>query len=241
MDKPICVIPARRGSKRIPGKNMVDLGGKPLFQWILQAVIDSKVFGDIVVSTDDDEIRVLAANAGVWISKRPLELAGDDVRAEEVFKAVIEDYAEQDRPEIVCMAMPTAPFTQPETFVEALKQMARGYEAVSAVVAVKHSRLLQWEQNVSSADGEGFSLFRPLSRSWAELESQSQDVRAIYRPTYGCMFIKTESLLKSIVPTYYGKFGMQGIIEVPSWQSIDIDDEIDLLKARAWLIEHQKA
>ena len=60
----ICIIPARGGSKRIPGKNIKDFLGKPLIAYSIESALNSKVFSDVIVSTDDEMIANVAREFG---------------------------------------------------------------------------------------------------------------------------------------------------------------------------------
>ncbi len=72
------IITARGGSKGIPGKNIADLGGKPLIAWTIEAALQSKCLQKIIVSTDDDQIAEISRKFGAEVPfKRPEELSGD--------------------------------------------------------------------------------------------------------------------------------------------------------------------
>lgn len=73
----LCLIPARGGSKGIPGKNIRSLAGKPLIAWSIEAARRAKLVDRTVVSTDDDEIAAVAREYGAEVLKRPLDLAQD--------------------------------------------------------------------------------------------------------------------------------------------------------------------
>ena len=63
----ICIIPARGGSKRIPGKNIKDFLGKPLIAYSIEAALNSKVFSEVIVSTDDEMIANVAREFGASV------------------------------------------------------------------------------------------------------------------------------------------------------------------------------
>ena len=67
VEKIIAVIPARGGSKRIPKKNILDFEGKPMIAWTIIAALKSKVFSDVYVSTDDEEIKKIAIDYGAHV------------------------------------------------------------------------------------------------------------------------------------------------------------------------------
>ena len=221
---PICVIPARAGSKRVPGKNMRDLGGKPLVRWIAEACVKSDIFESIIVSTDSDEISEVAQSIDqVHVAPRPPELAADDVRAEQVFRHVISLIPDNERPEVACMAMPTAPFTRPEDLRSAYALMSK-FEG--CFLAVKTPFKTQRTFAVNSLGGVS-----PVGR-WDDVWKQSQDLEETYQPTYGGMFIRTDHLLE--FGQYYSPES-QSIYEVEKWSGLDIDTLSDLAEAQSWL------
>ena len=85
MLKPICIIPARGGSKGVKRKNIRSLGGKPLIAYTLESAINSNLFQDVIVTTEDEEIANISKNFGANIPFiRPQELATDLTTTEEV-------------------------------------------------------------------------------------------------------------------------------------------------------------
>lgn len=109
----IGLITARKGSKRLPGKNMMLLGGKPLIQWTIEAALESKL--DVVaVSTDSGEIIDLCHDFGVGVRLRPLELCQDDTP----HWAVVEYHFFDSN---VILLQPTSPFRTSEDINNAIK------------------------------------------------------------------------------------------------------------------------
>lgn len=90
--KPICFIGARGGSKGVPRKNIRPLNKKPLIAYTIESALNSKIFGSIVVSTEDQEIANIAQKYGAEVPFiRPMKLAGDNIRMDQVIlHAVIE-------------------------------------------------------------------------------------------------------------------------------------------------------
>src|SRR3990167_8917945 len=100
------VIPARGGSKRIPGKNLRRLEGKTLVEWAIRSALDSKKLTQFVISTDNLSIRAEAQRFGVPVIHRSAELALDTTPMVEVFQHVVAVF-EADY--YVCL-QPTTPF-----------------------------------------------------------------------------------------------------------------------------------
>ncbi len=90
----MAVIPARGGSKRLPGKNLHPVLGRPMIEWVIAAALDSdRVAADhLVVSSDDPAILACASANGVVALERPAELAGDDVWTEPVLRHAVEHW-----------------------------------------------------------------------------------------------------------------------------------------------------
>jgi CMP-2-keto-3-deoxyoctulosonic acid synthetase len=88
----VAVVPARGGSKRLPGKNLHPVLGRPMLGWVLDAALASgRVAADhLIVSSDDPAILAFARAAGVVALERPAELAGDDVWTEPVLRHAVE-------------------------------------------------------------------------------------------------------------------------------------------------------
>ena len=82
--KPLCVIPARRGSKRLPLKNLLPLNGKPMLAYSVEAAIACGLFEKVYVSTEDQEIAEIAKQCKADVHIRPTELAGDMVSGTDV-------------------------------------------------------------------------------------------------------------------------------------------------------------
>ena len=80
----IAIIPARGGSKRLPKKNIKLFCGKPLITWSIDAAIESNIFDEIVVSSDNDEILEIANCKDVLLRKRPIELSTDSATTQDV-------------------------------------------------------------------------------------------------------------------------------------------------------------
>lgn len=118
----IAVIPARCGSKRIPGKNVKLFHGKPIIYWPISIALASGIFDRIVVSTDCPAIADIAINSGAEVPFiRPAELAGDFVATVPVIQHAI---SQLNLPELshVCCIYPTAVFLTPQILSAAVSQ-----------------------------------------------------------------------------------------------------------------------
>jgi pseudaminic acid cytidylyltransferase len=112
----LAVIPARGGSKRIPRKNILPFGGRPMIAYAIAAARASELFDEIVVSTDDDEIAEVAAAEGATVPfRRPRELADDQTTTVPVIAHAAQWFCDQGRaPEAVCCIYPCVPLLRAE-------------------------------------------------------------------------------------------------------------------------------
>lgn len=109
--KRLAVIPARGGSKGVPGKNIKILAGKPLIGYTIDAALESGVFDKVIVSTDDEKIRRTAEKCGAEAPfLRPKELSGDGAASDDVVLHALAYLEEQGEIyEEVCKLQPTSP------------------------------------------------------------------------------------------------------------------------------------
>lgn len=121
----IAIIPARGGSKRIPGKNIRPFCGRPMIAWSVEAALNSGVFDQVVVSTDSEQIAAVARKWGAETPfPRPAELSGDHVATAPVLTHAIRWLEEHGQaPERVCCIYATAPFVRPEYLRQGLETL----------------------------------------------------------------------------------------------------------------------
>lgn len=116
------MIPARRGSKRLPEKNLLPLAGKPMLAHSIEAALGSGLFEEVVVSTEDTGIAGVAAQYGAVVHERAPDLAGDLVSATEVCLDVYETRLRAgERHEVVVCLQPTSPLRTAEDVCGALE------------------------------------------------------------------------------------------------------------------------
>jgi CMP-N-acetylneuraminic acid synthetase len=108
--KVVALIPARGGSKSIPGKNIRPIAGKPLINWTIETAFRSQYIDRIIVSTDSSEISEVAISAGSEVIKRPDELAQDTSLVIDTVRHVISTLAERNEfMEYLILLEPTSP------------------------------------------------------------------------------------------------------------------------------------
>ena len=119
----IAVIPARGGSKRIPGKNIKPFCGKPMIAWSIEAALKSKCFEQVIVSTDDEEIASISRNYGADIPfVRPISIADNHTGIHQVIAHTVDWFQNQGiTPDYFCCIYATAPFIQTTDIQSGLK------------------------------------------------------------------------------------------------------------------------
>jgi CMP-N-acetylneuraminic acid synthetase len=138
--KLLTIIPARGGSKGIPGKNRLPVHGKPLIAWTIECALRTEGLGRIVVSTDDAEILTIAQGyKGVVALHRPAHLAEDKTPIVEVIEHLLaqEAAAGQGPYEAILLLQPTAPIREPRHIHGALQALKPDVNAVISVVAMQ--------------------------------------------------------------------------------------------------------
>lgn len=126
MVKVLAVIPARGSSKGIPGKNLVDLDGRPLISYIIDSALKAQTLDRVVVSTDDEKIAETARRYGAEVPfTRPEELSGDDISLIPVVKHAAQYLQDQEdwRSGVVVSLQPTSPLTEAREIDSAVKKM----------------------------------------------------------------------------------------------------------------------
>lgn len=117
----VAIITARGGSKRIPRKNIKEFLGNPIITYSIKAALDSGIFDEVMVSTDDEEIAGIAKQAGAKVPfMRSADAANDYATTTDVIGEVLKQYKEIGIEfEYACCIYPTAPFVTKELLLQA--------------------------------------------------------------------------------------------------------------------------
>jgi CMP-N-acetylneuraminic acid synthetase len=129
----LCVIPARGGSKRLPGKNIKELNGKPLLAYSIDAAIESGIYDAIVVSSDDDTILEIGQEYGAIPHKRKVVLSGDAIPVFKVFQNILEEGEYAGKFSTLTGMLPTCPFKKSKHLKEAIELLEKHQLEVSII------------------------------------------------------------------------------------------------------------
>jgi len=215
--KTIAVIPARRGSKRFPGKNTVLFLGRPLVAHAIETAIESGVFSEIYVTTDDPEVAKIAAEYGVRTIARPAALCEDNVVLDQVVVHLLAALdAEGCGRDAACLMTPTAPLRTADD-VRGAVGLLRENEAdfVSTVVEYEHNPL--YAMRMRSGVLEPAFMQDVFTRD-------RNDLPTLYRPVAVARAGRWEAI--AMHRTTFGP-GMLPFV-IPQDHAVDIDNPVDL-------------
>jgi CMP-N,N'-diacetyllegionaminic acid synthase len=145
--KILAIIPARGGSKGVPGKNIKELGGKPLIAYTIESALQSALLTKVIVSTDSLEIMEIAQQWKAEVPfQRPAELAEDDTTSLAVVQHSLRFYEEKGEGfDAVCLLQPTSPFREAGFIDGAIRQfMLSNADALVSVLPVPHEFNPHW-------------------------------------------------------------------------------------------------
>src|SRR5690606_33717245 len=149
----LCIIPARGGSKRIPRKNIKDFLGKPIIAYSIETALQSGLFDEVMVSTEDEEIAEVARKYGAKVPfMRSKKNADDFSTISDVEEEVVLKYSNRDRFfKNNCILLPTAPFVTSSMLSESLSKFEIG-DFDNLRPLVKYSYPIQRALYLSSND-----------------------------------------------------------------------------------------
>ncbi len=224
----LIVIPARGGSKGLPGKNARILGNHSLLKWTADAITMSGLENyQCILSTDDEKIAAIGEGIGLDVPfVRPAELATDTANTVDAVNHTIE-WVKNNRnfhPDYLMVLQPTSPFRPPHVIFEAFSLISEN--EVDAIIGVKP---------IHRALGTLFytdpkNTMTPLEQQ-TTLNTRRQDVRTLYTPN-GAMYVIKNDLLKA-QKTFFPQNSKAIVMD--QIQSHDIDDLVDWSIATAYV------
>jgi N-acylneuraminate cytidylyltransferase len=202
MIKIVSLIPARGGSKGIPGKNMKIINGKRLIHYAIDASIRAGV-DETWVSTDNQDIERVSQFWGAKVIQRPEEISGDDSSTEES----IFHFMEHVDFDVLVLIQCTSPMIKPDHLIKGLEIFKQGqYDSLFS--AVKSNDLLIWNQDL-----------KPINYDINKRGNRQGRKEYIYVET-GSFYISSRQNLEENKCRLGGKIG---IVEIPFWESFEID------------------
>jgi CMP-N,N'-diacetyllegionaminic acid synthase len=212
--KTIAVIPARGGSKAIPRKNIIELGGKPLISYIIEAALKVSELDRVVVSTEDEEIAEISKKYGAELPFiRPKELAKDETPTLPVLQHAVKFLEENENyfPDLVVLLYATFPLLDAEKISEAIKMIKEnGFDSVISVTKDKGHYWIEDDNN--------------YIRLYPEIIENRQLVKPLFKENGAIYACKRDLLIEKnqIVG------GNIGFLVMNDEESVDINEKIDL-------------
>ena len=225
------IIPARGGSKGLPGKNIKMLMGKPLLAWSVEQALASRYIDKVVVSTDSEMIASVAKRYGAEAPfLRPKKLASDGASSIDVIFHAADYYGKQNEFfDYLALLEPTSPLRKTDDMDNALKLLIDNSGSADSLVSVGEIQLESPYIAKSIIDG----YVSPLIKMKSKNIFQRQQLPKTYFP-YGVIYASKAGALEK-KRTFYQKKTMPYFIE--RWQNYEIDDVYDFLCVGAVLKE----
>jgi CMP-N-acetylneuraminic acid synthetase len=221
------IIPARGGSKGIPGKNIKLLGGKPLLEYTVEAAKASKLLSRVILSSDDKEIIAVTEQLNLEVPFiRPLDLAQDNTPSIEVVKQALKFFEENgEKFDAVCLLQVTTPFRKHELIDQAIGKFIKGnFDSLISVREVPAEYNPHWvfeekEGSLRISTGEN------------EIISRRQELPKAYHRDGAIYITRTSVILQN--NSLYGK--NIGFIDTTGSPYVNIDEPADWISAEELL------
>ncbi len=213
--KPICIIPARGGSKRIKNKNIINFSGKPLIYYSIKAAIKSKIFSRIIVSTDSSRIKKIAKKYGAEVPFiREKRLSNDLTSTKDVFIDAIFKINSQNV-KFHCLLYPTAPLVKSKDLIKAYNK-----------IKIEKADGLMTVGKYLNHPLRSLTVKKKILRfKWKKyIKKNTQNLPKYYFDCGNFYFFKTEKIIKS--NTFYPKKIIPYYLKI--YNAVDIDNYEDL-------------
>ncbi|NCD40865.1 MAG: acylneuraminate cytidylyltransferase [Bacteroidia bacterium] len=217
MSDVLAIIPARGGSKGIPGKNIRPVAGRSLLAWSIEAALAAKCVNRVIVSTDDDQIASVALSCGSEVVTRPKSISGDDASSESALLHVLDFLKENESyiPDRVVFLQATSPYRDVHDIDNAYVYMDEGnYDSVFSGYSQHFSGRWRRENDESFSAVSYDPYDRPMRQMVADEFVENGSIYIF--ETEG--FIQKKNRL----------FGRIGMYEMPLLRSFQIDDLEDI-------------
>lgn len=210
--KRLVIIPARGGSKRIKNKNIKKLLGTPLIGYSIQAVLKSKLFDKIHISSDNKKILSFANKLGVKTDFiRPTRLSNDNTSLAPVLKYVVDEYFKMGiKYDEVWLIYATNPFVNETIIKRCSKKFIKEKSKKPLITVSEYNYPPEWAQYTNLQN-----ILVPINKK--KLKTRSQDLRKSFCDAGMINIYPSSVFYKNLKNMKYTPFVL------PAWESIDID------------------
>ena len=224
--KTLCIIPARGGSKRLPGKNIRTINGKPLIAYSIEAAKQSRNIDRVIVTTDYDDIAEVSREYGAEVIRRPDDLAQDDTPSMPVFRQVHETLVSEGyEADAYVILQPTSPLRTKEDIDRAIK-IFEETKCYSVIGVCPNPHPVEWLYSIK--DGK-------MVQHAKNNTVRSQDAEKLYLPNGAMYVIWPKALMSGVMITEDSRPYIMS-----QERSIDIDTLIDFKTAEIFMGEKDK-
>jgi CMP-N-acetylneuraminic acid synthetase len=225
------LIPARGGSKGIPGKNIKPLGGRPLIDFTFEAAAASSLLTRVILTTDSEEIAEYGRRCNVEVPfLRPSDLASDNSAANAYIHHCLQHLEAQEgyRPDVVVLLQPTCPFRTGDDIDTCIQMLANSNADSVVSVAVLPTKFHPNWQFLVTDQG----LVHPVaSGAWSSLATARQHLETTYTRNGAVYAFRRDSFIRG--GNIYGRRVVAYVM--PEARSVNIDEMSDWAKAEALL------
>jgi CMP-N-acetylneuraminic acid synthetase len=225
----LALIPARGGSKGLPGKNIKMLVGKPLIAWTIKQALSSKHVDKVMVSTEDNVIAKISAKYGAEVPFiRPRELAHDDSPTIDAILHALDNLQQRGQEfNYLGLLEPTSPLRKPGDIDNGIKKLIDNADKADSLVSVGEIAL-EHPSISKTINEQGY--VEPFYDT-KETATRRQNLSKAYFP-YGVLYLsKVHALRKH--KTFYQRRTLAYLIE--RWQNYEVDDGCDFICIEALL------
>jgi pseudaminic acid cytidylyltransferase len=223
----VAIIPARGGSKRIPKKNIKEFCGKPIIAYSIEAAMQSNLFDEIMVSTDDEEIAKVAKQYGAKIPFKRSEKSSDDFAIlNDVISEVLECYKSNGKHfNYGCCILSTAPFITTENLKKAFDMLViNNFDSVRPIIRFSYPI----QRAFKLLHDNSVQMFNP-----EHLKTRSQDLEPAYHDAGQFYWFRTDKMLS-------GSFKGGMIISETEAQDIDTLEDWTIAEMKMQLMQRLK-
>ena len=218
--KRLAIIPARSGSKGLKDKNIIELCGKPLIAYSIEAAVNTNLFDKIIVSTDSELYAKISRQYGAEVLMRGEELSNDNSTTYMVLEDILKNKI-LDTYDYFVLLQPTSPMRNAQHIIEAVEKFERKFKRFDFLVSMKESEHAKVLVNPIDED-ESLKFF---DTNFSNYRRQGYKD---YSPNGAIFMAKPDSYLKQ--KHFFGARSLSYIMQAKD--SVDIDGPIDLLLAK---------
>lgn len=229
----IAIIPARGGSKRIPKKNKKEFAGHPIISWVIDELIQSEMFSEVVVSTDDPEIAEISQSHGALVPfVRPAHLSDDFATTGEVVVHTLQRLTQilPVDPEQVCTVYPTAVFADRNDYAQSLliyEQLEDGFVFSVGEYPTPIERSLVFDQQRAIRFGTNTGLVRTQ-----DLPTRYFDAGQFYWASADMWSRWNKGILSPSLPYVLPKWKVHDIDTSEDWELAELIFSLKLASKR---------